>query len=95
MGIGASCLLDWLRGRQDRSAPNDSGFTVLFSDAPDPEEVDDSVAHPDIGLVHLHHLLEEDPGLARGLDIAFEYGVADLDEHGEWMVGELSWLDDG
>ena len=75
----------------EKIAPNDSGFTVL-SDAPDPEEVDDSAGHPDVGLVHLHHLLEDDPGLARGLDIAFEYGVADLDEGGEWAVGDLSRL---
>ena len=74
-------------------APNDCGFSVIFSDAPDPEDVDDPAAHPDIGLVHLHHLLEEDPGLARGLDIAFEYGVADLDDDGEWVVGDLSRLD--
>jgi hypothetical protein len=79
---------------REKIAPTDSGFTVLFADAPDPDEVDDPSAHPDIGLVHLHHLLEEDPDLARGLDIAFEYGVADLDD-GTWVVGDLNRLIDG
>jgi hypothetical protein len=32
------------------------------------------------------------PGSGRGLDIAREYGVADLDESGEWVVGDLSRL---
>jgi hypothetical protein len=32
-------------------------------------------------------------GRRRGLDIAREYGVADLDEDGEWVVGDLSRLD--
>jgi len=40
-------------------------------------------------------LLEDDPGLARGLDIAFEYGVADLEEDDEWIVGDLSRLNRG
>ena len=29
----------------------------------------------------------------RGLDIALEHGVADLDDSGEWVVGDLSRLD--
>jgi hypothetical protein len=29
----------------------------------------------------------QDPELGRGLDIAREYGVADLDEDDEWVVG--------
>jgi hypothetical protein len=30
--------------------------------------------------------------ISGGLDIAREYGVADLDESGEWVVGDLSRL---
>jgi hypothetical protein len=31
--------------------------------------------------------------IGRGLDIAREYGVADLDESGEWVVGDLGRLE--
>ena len=63
--------------------PGDSGLTILFSDAPDPDEVrpDD----PRITLVHLSCLVDDHPELGRGLDIAREYGVADLGEDGGWM----------
>jgi hypothetical protein len=71
----------------------DSGFTVLFSDAPDPDELDEDSRHPAVGIVCLHCLIEDDPELGRGLDIAREYGVADLDESGEWIVGDLSRLE--
>jgi hypothetical protein len=36
-------------------------------------------------------LLDEDPALGRGLDLAREHGVADL-EDGKWVVGDLSRL---
>ncbi len=64
----------------------DSGLTVLFYDAPDPDEVrpDD----PRISLAHLGCLLDDDPSLGRGLDLAREFGAADLDENDEW-VGRL------
>ena len=71
--------------------PGDSGFTVLFDDAPDPDEIegtDDSR----ISVVHLCCLLDDHPELGRGLDIAREYGVADVDENGEWVVGDRSRL---
>jgi hypothetical protein len=42
----------------------------------------------------LAYLLEEHPEIAPGRDIAFEYGVADLDENDEWVVGDLSKLRD-
>ncbi len=38
-------------------------------------------------------LLDDHPELGRGLDIAREYGVADLDELGEWIVGDVSRLE--
>lgn len=74
-------------------APSDSGFTVLFDDAPDPEEVDNPLERPDVNFMDLAYLLEEHPEIARGLDIAHEYGVADLDENGEWVMGDLSRLE--
>ena len=75
--------------------PWDSGFSVLFDDAPEPEDLpDDGEELPEgISLVCLHCLLEEHPELGRGLDLAREYGVADLDDIGEWIVGDLSRLE--
>ena len=71
----------------------DSGFTVLFEDAPDPGEVDDPADHPGITLECLSCLVDDHPGLGRGLDLAREYGAADL-EDGEWVVvGDVSRLD--
>ena len=55
-----------------------SGF-YLFSVPPN--EADDHESE----LVCLDCLLD-DPSLGRGLDIAREYGVADLDEDGEWVA---------
>ena len=71
--------------------PGDSGFTVLFDDAPDPDEV--HPGDPRISLAHLDCLLDDYPELGRGLDIAREYGVADLDDDGEWVVGDLNRLE--
>jgi hypothetical protein len=73
----------------------DSGFTVIFQDSPDPEEVDwDCEGLPaGIGATHLACLLEEHPEIGKGLDIAREHLVADLDDHGEWVVGDVSRLE--
>ena len=70
----------------------DSGFTVLFDNAPDPEEVRGG-EHPAISFVCLDCLIDDHPELGRGLDIAHEYGVADLDDDGVWVIGDLSRLD--
>lgn len=73
----------------------DSGFTVLFDDAPEPEEVseyENPCDHPGIRTMHLACLLEDHPEIGRGLDIAREHLVADLDENGEWVVGDISRL---
>jgi hypothetical protein len=43
--------------------------------------------------VCLDCLIDDHPELGRGLDIAREYGVADLDDSGEWVVGDVSRLD--
>ena len=75
----------------------DSGFTVLFDDAPDPEELEtykNPADHPGVRLIHLACLLEEHPEIGRGLDIAREHLVADLDERGKWVVGDLSRLEE-
>lgn len=71
----------------------DSGFTVLFDDAPDPEELDDIVQPGVSELVCLHCLIEDHPEIGRGLDITRRYGVADLDDDGEWVAGDLSRLE--
>ena len=82
-------------GCEQPLGPSDSGFTVLFHDAPDPDELpeDDDSLLPGITLVCLDCLLDDHPEVGRGLDIAHEYGVADLDERGEWVVGDLSRLE--
>ena len=71
--------------------PGDSGFTVLFDDAPEPEDID-GPEDPRVSTVCLDCLLDDHPELGRGLDIAREYGVADLDDDGEWVVGDVSRL---
>jgi hypothetical protein len=73
--------------------PSDSGFTVLFDDAPDPGDVDDPIDHPGIAMVCLHCLIDDNPEIGRGLDLARKYGLADLDDDGEWVGGDLSRLD--
>ena len=56
---------------------------------PDPDEVD-GLDDPRVSLVCLHCLIDDHPEIGRGLDIAREYGVADLDDEGEWVVGDLA-----
>ena len=80
-------------GHEEPMWPGDSGFTVLFDDAPDPEDAGRAGQHPAISLVCLHCLIDDHPEIGPGLDIAREYGVADLDEDGEWVVGDLSRLE--
>jgi hypothetical protein len=87
-------------GYEKPTSPHDSGFTVLFDDAPDPDDlpvvdpaqVSKGELPPGITFVCLHCLIDDHPEIGRGLDIAREYGVADLDENGEWVVGDLSRL---
>lgn len=71
----------------------------MFDDAPDPEDLDsaelpEDELPPGITLVCLHCLIDDHPEIGRGLDIAREYGVADLDDNNEWVVGDLSRLSD-
>ena len=60
--------------------------------APDPDDppADGDEPPEGITIVCLHCLLDDHPEIGRGLDIAREYGVADLDERGEWIVGDLA-----
>jgi hypothetical protein len=74
----------------EKLGPWDSGFTVIFDDAPDVEELD--VEDEGSALVCLSCLIDDHPEIGRGLDIAREYGVSDPDEHGEWVVGDLTRL---
>jgi len=68
----------------ERFWPGDSGLSVLFSDAPDPDDV--GPGHdPRVGLVHLGCLLDENPGLGLGIAVAQEHGAADLGEDGSWV----------
>jgi hypothetical protein len=69
----------------------DSSYTILYQDAPDPEELEGKIDGPGSELVCMNCLLDEDPALGRGLDLAREHGVADL-EDGKWVVGDLSRL---
>jgi hypothetical protein len=71
--------------------PTDSGFTVLFDDAPDADAAQ-GAEHPGISFVCLDCLIDDHPDLGRGLDIARQYGVADLDDDGEWVVGDVTRL---
>ena len=81
-------------GYDEPLGPGDSGFTVLFDDAPDPDDLPDEGELPEgISLVCLNCLLDDHPELGRGLDLAREYGVADLDENDEWVVDDLSRLE--
>jgi hypothetical protein len=82
-------------GYEKPTGPGDSGYTVLFEDAPDPGDLDKDGRHPAVYLMCSHCLLEEHSEVEPGLQIAREYGVADLADGGEWIVGDLSRLAPG
>lgn len=68
----------------DKLFDGDSGFNLIYEDAPAPSEVtgpDD----PRLTWVCLHCLIDEHPEIGRGLDLAKQFGAADLDESGEWV----------
>lgn len=77
-------------GWEAPTARGDSGYSVLFDDAPDPDElsVPDGEATElpaGLSLVCLNCLIEDHPEIGRGLDLAREFGAADLDEAGVWV----------
>jgi len=82
-------------GYEDPMGEIDSGFTVLFDDAPDPGDIRGEPGEdPRISWVCLGCLLDHHPEIGRGLDIARQHRVADLDEDGEWAAGDVSRLED-
>lgn len=65
--------------------PGMTYFTVVFSDAPPPDEVSEE----DCGeLVCAHCLLDEQPELGAGMDLALRHGGSAIrDAHtGEWSM---------
>ena len=69
----------------------DSGFSILYGDAPDPDDVTDD--DPRIRWECLCCVIDEHPEIGRGLDIARQHRVADLDENGHWTPGDQSRLE--
>jgi hypothetical protein len=69
--------------------PGDWGYSVILSDV-DPDDDDPS----DSELVCLRCLVDDHPEVGVALDLAREHGQVDLDESGEWVVGDLSRLSD-
>ena len=61
----------------------DSGFSVLFDDAPEPDEVR-GPEDPRVSWVCMACLIEAHPEVGRGLDLARQFGAADLVD-GEWV----------
>ena len=70
----------------------DSGFTILYDDSPNPEDVtgDDD---PRITWVCMHCVIDEHPEIGPGLAIARHYRVADLDDNNQWVPGDQSRLE--
>ena len=58
--------------------------SACSSPSADPDDV--KAGDSGISLVCLHCLVDDHPEIGRGLDIAREHGVADLDENGEWVA---------
>ena len=79
-------------GCEKPESSNDSGYTVIFSDAPDPADVPENAKHPGISSWCLACLRADYPEIVPGLDIAHEYGVADLDDD-QWVAGDQSRLE--
>lgn len=65
----------------------DAGFMLLYDDAP---EHGSELAEDDerVRLICLDCLLDEQPGIGRGLDLARRHGTADLTDDGEWIAGD-------
>src|SRR3954447_12935753 len=86
-------------GHEEPMGEIDSGFIVLYDDAPTGAELEETSYEnpeddPRVRWICLGCLLEEHPEIGRGLDIARKHRVADLNEDGEWVIGDLSRLED-
>jgi hypothetical protein len=82
-------------GFKPEGGEHDSGYSVLFTDAPDPDELEPAVDRlPDgISVMCLHCLVDEHPEIGKDLDLAREFGAADLDA-GVWAGRRLEALAD-
>jgi hypothetical protein len=69
-----------IRHDDDNPLPHDSGFTILFTDAPDELPDPDD---PCVRTVCLHCLIDQHPEAGRGLDLAGKHGEAEL-LNGTW-----------
>ena len=69
-------------------SPIDSGYCVLFSDV-DPDDGEAA----DAEFVCMHCLVDDHPEIGVAFDFAREHGQVDLDEDGEWVVGDPGRLD--
>jgi hypothetical protein len=66
---------------KDSDEGNDSGFSLIFSDAPPADELDEYTPV----FLCVNCAVEDYPEVGRGLDLAREMGAADLDENDEWV----------
>ena len=79
-------------GYAQPDSPYDSGFTLLFDDAPGPDEWVQGV---DPGRwICMGCVIDGHPEIGSGLDIAREHRVADLDDDGVWQIGDKSRLEE-
>ena len=78
--MAAVSSADLFLGRLERVRRSGTGWTARCP------------AHQDRNASLSISLGDDERILLHGLDIAREYGVADLDESGEWVVGDLSRL---
>lgn len=67
---------------RDETIEWDSGFLVVFSDAPPSDEVDEDAPSE---LLCLHCLIDEHPEVGAALDLARVHGEVWLDGGGEWV----------
>jgi hypothetical protein len=63
-------------------AERDSGYFVLFSDHEQVVDIEDPRSRP----YCVSCLIDEHPEVGRGLDIAREHGVAELDQTAGWRA---------
>jgi hypothetical protein len=76
-------------GYEVPESPRDSGFTIIYSDAPYRDEVA-RLTEDELVFVCLGCLLEElPPDVGRGLEIAREHGAARLDDGDVWVPAEV------
>jgi hypothetical protein len=70
------------------------GWTILFSDAPMLNTIDETNEHEWLTTICVGCLIDEYPETGRGLDLALETGYAYLDDAGQWQAGVLDSIDE-